>query len=154
MFLNSMVQQILEHVITAVPASGLQVLPMATDLAHNLVRDSGSSEREAKESGHSAIAFLSKMCSIIASEVPGAQKDVDKLPWKELSLIPVTEEIFRPSKYTHTLGAPMELSISSSHLNLIHNPLKFKNFNIVCWLYMFKLLPLTWSNVFFMPGSL
>lgn len=109
MFLNSMVQQILEHVITAVPASGLQVLPMATDLAHNLVKGSGSSEREAKESGHSAIAFLSKMCSIIASEVPGAQKDVDKLPWKELSLIPVTEEIFRPSKYTHTLGSPMEL---------------------------------------------
>ena len=101
MFLNSMVQQILEHVITAVPASGLQVLPMATDLAHNLVRDSGSIEREA--------TFLSKMRSIIASEEPGAQKDLDKLPWKELSLIPVTEEIFRPSKYTHTLGSPMEL---------------------------------------------
>lgn len=99
-FLNSMVQQILEHVITAVPASGLQVLPMAKVLAQNLVQGSCSSEREAKESGLTAIEFLSKLCSIIASEVPGAKKDLDKLPWKELSLIPVTEEIFRPSKDT------------------------------------------------------
>ena len=99
-FLNSMVQQILEHVISAVPASGLQVLPMAKVLAQNLVQGSCSSEREAKESGLAAIEFLSKLCSIIASEVPGAKKDLDKLPWKELSLIPVTEEIFRPSKHT------------------------------------------------------
>ena len=99
-FLNSMVQQILEHVITAVPASGLQLLPMATVLAQNLVQGSCSSEREAKESGLTAIEFLSKLCLIIASEVPGAKKDLDKLPWKELSLIPVTEEIFRPSKDT------------------------------------------------------
>ena len=99
-----MVQQILKHVITAVPASGLQVLPMATVLAQNLIKGSCSSEHEAKESGLAAVEFLSKLCSIIASEVPGAQKDLDKLPWKELSLIPVTEEIFRPSKDTGTSG--------------------------------------------------
>ena len=64
---HSILQKILEHVITAVPASGLQVLQMATDLAHNLVM--GSNELEAKESGHSAIEFLSKLCSIIASKV-------------------------------------------------------------------------------------
>ena len=97
-FLNSMVQQILEHVITAVPASGLQVLPMATVLAQNLVKSS-------------CIEFLSKLCSIIASEVPGAQKDLDVLSWKELSLIPVTEEIFRPSKDTDT---PEDLQYSCS----------------------------------------
>ena len=97
-----MVQQILEHVTTAVPASSLQVLPMATVLAQNLIKGSCSSEHEAKESGLTAVEFLSKLCSIIASEVPGAQKDLDKLPWKELSLIPVTEEIFRPSKDTGT----------------------------------------------------
>ena len=102
-----MVQQILEHVITAVPASGLQVLPMAKVLAQNLVQGSCSSECEAKESGLTAIEFLSKLCSIIASEVPGAKK----LPWKELSLIPVTEEIFRPSKDTdqYIWGSPIEL---------------------------------------------
>ena len=106
-----MVQQILEHVITAVPASGLQVLPMAKVLAQNLVQGSCSSECEAKESGLTAIEFLSKLCSIIASEVPGAKKDLDKLPWKELSLIPVTEEIFRPSKDTdqYIWGSPIEL---------------------------------------------
>ena len=60
---HSILQKILEHVITA----GLQVLQMATDLAHNLVM--GSNELEAKESGHSAIEFLSKLCSIIASKV-------------------------------------------------------------------------------------
>lgn len=37
---HSILQKILEHVITAVPASGLQVLQMATDLAHNLVMGS------------------------------------------------------------------------------------------------------------------
>ena len=110
-FLNSMVQQILEHVITAVPASGLQVLPMATVLAQNLVKSSCSSVHEAKESGLTAIEFLSKLCSIIASEVPGAQKDLDVLSWKELSLIPVTEEIFRPSKDTDT---PEDLQYSCS----------------------------------------
>ena len=99
-FLNSMVRQILEHVITVVPASGLQVLPMAKVLVQNLVQGSCSSECEAKESGLTVIEFLSKLCSIIASEVPGAKKDLDKLSWKELSLIPVTEEIFRPSKDT------------------------------------------------------
>ncbi|CAH3144169.1 unnamed protein product, partial [Porites lobata] len=99
----SMVQQILEHVITAVPASGLQVLPMEKVLAQNLVQGSCSSECEAKESGLTAIEFLSKLCSLTASEVPGAKKDLDKLPWKELSLIPVTEEIFRPSLKTSDL---------------------------------------------------
>ena len=64
---HSILQKILEHVITAVPASGLQVLQMATDLAHNLVM--GSNEVEAKESGLSAIEFLSKLCSIIASKL-------------------------------------------------------------------------------------
>ena len=64
---HSILQKILEHVITAVPASGPQVLQMGKDLAHNLVM--GSNELEAKESGHSAIEFLSKLCSIIASKV-------------------------------------------------------------------------------------
>ena len=95
-YFNSMIQKILEHVITAVPASGLQVLPMATLLAQNLVK--GSSELEkAKDNGLSAIEFLSKLLSILASEVPGARKDVETLPWKELPLIPVAQEIRKPS---------------------------------------------------------
>ena len=93
-----MVQKILEHVITAVPASGLQVLQMATPLAQNLVKSSNDLEK-AKANGHSAIEFLSKLSSIIASEVPGARKDIEALPWKELPLIPDVKEIHKPSKY-------------------------------------------------------
>ena len=95
-YFNSMIQKILEHVITAVPASGLQVLPMATLLTQNLVKGSSDLEK-AKDNGLSAIEFLSKLLSILASEVPGARKDVETLPWKELPLIPVAQEICKPS---------------------------------------------------------
>lgn len=69
---------------------------MATALAHNLLKSSSDVEEKDKN-GHSAIDFLSKLSSVLASEVPGARRDVESLPWKKLPLIPVTEEIHKPS---------------------------------------------------------
>ena len=92
-----MVQKILEHVITVIPASALQVMPMARVLADNLVKRS-TDLQTAKDNGQSAVDFLVKLSTIIASEVPGARQDVTGLPWKELPLIPVAEEIKKPSE--------------------------------------------------------
>lgn len=92
-----MVQKILEHVITVSPASGLQVLPMATALAHKLVKTS-SDLQAALHNGQSAVNFLAKLLRITASNAPGACKDIKDLPWKELPLIPMAEEIKKPSK--------------------------------------------------------
>jgi len=93
-----LLQKILEHVITVIPASGFQVLPMAKVLAHNLVK--GSSELQtAKENGQSAVDFLANLSSNIASAVPGAHADLKELPWRKLPLIPVSEEIKKPRKY-------------------------------------------------------
>ena len=94
----SLVQKILEHVITVVPEAGLQVLPMATVLACNLVKASSDFEA-AKENGQSAVVFIAKLSKIIAAEfkVPGASKDLKS--WKDLPLIPVKEEIKKPSEY-------------------------------------------------------
>ena len=92
-----MVQKILKHVITVIPASGLQVMPMATVLAHNLVERSADLQT-AKDNGRSAVDFLVKLSTIVASEVPGARQDITELPWKELPLIPVADEIKKPSE--------------------------------------------------------
>ena len=70
---------------------------MAARLAHNQIQ--GSSDLEsARDNGNSAIKFLEKLSMIIASEVPGARKDLEVLPWNQLPLIPQAEEIEQPSK--------------------------------------------------------
>lgn len=98
LFPFSLAQKILEHVITVVPEAGLQVLPMATVLACNLVKASSDFEA-AKENGQSAVVFIAELSKIIAAEVPGACKDLKVLSWKDLPLIPDEEEIKKPSKY-------------------------------------------------------
>ena len=83
------------------PENGLTLLPMATDLARNLVHKS-SDEETAVEDLHtgclSAIKFLAKLSSIIAVEVPGARKDLKTLPWRYVPLIPDTTELHEASK--------------------------------------------------------
>ena len=93
-----MIQRILEHVITALPAAGPRVLPMAKALAYKLV-DGSCDLQAAKENGRSAIDFLAKLSSVIASEVPQAREELQALQWKDLPLIPVVKEIHEPSKY-------------------------------------------------------
>ena len=96
-----MAQKVLEHVISVVPASGLLVFPMAAMLAHNQIQ--GSSDlQSARDNGKLAIEFLAKLSMIIATEVPGARKDLEVLPWKELPLIPHVDEIKQPSKCYNT----------------------------------------------------
>ena len=83
------------------PENGPKLLPMATDLAHSLVRNSSDEETAAEDlhtGCHSAIEFLAKLSSIIAVEVPGAQEDITELKWRELPLIPVTAELHKASK--------------------------------------------------------
>ena len=93
-----MIQRVLEHVVSAIPASGPKVLPMAKVLSQNLV--SGSRDLQtAKENGQSVIDFLSKLSSIIALNVPEASEDLQSLQWKDLPLIPVVDEIHKPSKF-------------------------------------------------------
>lgn len=68
---NNRVQRVLEHVIRVSPESGPKILPMATDLAHNLVRNSSDEETAAEDlhtGCHSAIEFIAKLSSIIAVE--------------------------------------------------------------------------------------
>ena len=72
------------HVLGVSPASGPRVLPIAKVLAVSLL--SGSN-------GQAAIDFLEKLSMIIAIEVPGAHADIEALPWRELPLLPVNEEI-------------------------------------------------------------
>ena len=93
----SLVQQILEHVVTAIPAAGPQVLPLAKVLMDKLV-DNSSDLETAKENGRAAIVFLTKLSSIIALEVPQGREEVQALQWKDLPLIPVGKEIHEPSK--------------------------------------------------------
>lgn len=81
-----MLQNILEHVLTVSPASGRRVLPMAKVLASSLVKNS---------SGQSAIDFMEKLSLTIAIEVPGVHTDLEALSWRELPLLPVSEEIQR-----------------------------------------------------------
>ena len=66
----------MEHVVPAVPQSGLQISTFAKNLAYK----------------HLAVSSDS------ASQVPGAHKDIKELPWKELPLIPNEEEMKKPSK--------------------------------------------------------
>ena len=93
----SLAQRILEHVITAFPAAGPHVLPMAKVLVYKLV-DNSSDLETAKENGRAAIDFLTKLSSIIALEVPQGREEVQALQWKDLPLIPVVKEIHEPSK--------------------------------------------------------
>lgn len=79
-----MVQSILVHILSVSPASGPRVLPMAKVLAESLVSNSN---------GQAAIDFLEKLSLTIAIEVPGAHADLEALPWRELPLLPVNEEI-------------------------------------------------------------
>lgn len=83
------------------PENGPTLLPMATDLAHSLVRNSPDDKTAAEDlhtECHSAIEFLAKLSSIIAVEVPGAREDITALQWRELPLIPVTTELHEASK--------------------------------------------------------
>lgn len=95
------VQRVLEHVMRVSPENGPTLLPMATDLAHSLVRNSSDDKPAAEDlhtECHSAIEFLAKLSSIIAVEVPGACEDITALQWRELPLIPVTTELHEASK--------------------------------------------------------
>ena len=109
----SLLQKILEHVITIIPASGLQVLPVAKVLADKLVTGSNDLQT-AKENGQLATNFLAKLSLIVASAMPGAREDLKELPWRELPLIPVAEEIKKPSKNVYT-------SCNQWVLNVHHN---------------------------------
>ena len=93
-----MIQSVLEHVVSAIPAAGPKVLPMAKVLSQNLVNGSRDLQT-AKENGQSVIDFLSKLSSIIALNVPEASEDLQSLQWKDLPLIPVVDEIHKPSKF-------------------------------------------------------
>ena len=91
----SLVQRILEHVITANPAAGPHVLPMARALVYMLV-DNFSDLETAKKNGRAAIDFLTKLSSIIALKVPQGRDQA--LQWKDLPLIAVVKEIHESSK--------------------------------------------------------
>ena len=93
-----MVQSILEHVVSVIPAAGPKVLPMAKALSQNLVNGSCDLQT-AKQNGQSAIGFLAKLSSIIALNVPEALENLQSLQWKDLPLIPVVDEIHKPSKF-------------------------------------------------------
>lgn len=84
--------------VSAIPASGPKVLPMAKVISQNLVNGSCDLQT-AKENGQSAIGFLSKLSSILALNIPEALEDVQSLQWKDLPLIPVVREIHKPSKF-------------------------------------------------------
>ena len=81
-----MVQSILVHVLGVSPASGPRVLPVAKVVAESLLSSSN---------GQAAVDFLEKLSMTIAVEFPGAHGDLDALPWRELPLLPVNEEIQR-----------------------------------------------------------
>ena len=99
-----MIQSILEHVVSAIPAAGPKVLPMAKVLSQNLVNGSCDLQT-AKENGQSVIDFLSKLSSIIALNVPEASENLQSLQWKDLPLIPVLDEIHKPSKFEQNIKA-------------------------------------------------
>ena len=93
-----MAQSILEHVVSVIPAAGPKVLPMAKVLSQNLVNGSHDFQT-AKRNGQSAICFLSKLSSIIALHVPEALENLQSLQWRDLPLVPVVDEIHKPSKF-------------------------------------------------------
>ena len=81
-----MAQSILVHVLGVSPASGPRVLPIAKVLAESLLSNS---------KGQAAIDFFEKLSLTIALEVPGAHGDLEAIPWREVPLLPVNEEIQR-----------------------------------------------------------
>lgn len=81
-----MVQSILVHVLGVSPASGPRVFPVAKVIAESLLSNSN---------GQAAIDFFEKLSLTIAVEVPGAHGDLEALPWRELPLLPVNEEMQR-----------------------------------------------------------
>ena len=133
-----MVQSILEHVVSAIPAAGPKVLPMAKVLSKNLVNGSCDLQT-AKQNGQSAIDFLSKLSSIIALNVPAAVEDLQSLQWKDLPLIPVVDEIRKPSKFEQSNKVSWSLG-SGTDLHWVVNP-TFSNYfvffsrTLYCTLY-------------------
>lgn len=109
----SLVQRILEYVITAFPAAGPHVLPMAKALMYKFV-DNSTNFETAIENGRAAIDFLTKLSSIIALEVPQGREDIQALQWKDLPLIPVVEEIREPRLKTDDLPVIREKGPYSS----------------------------------------
>ena len=81
-----MVQNVLVHVLKVSPSSGRRVLPMAKVLAESLVNNS---------CGQSAVDFLEKLSLMVAIAVPGAHQDLEALSWRELPLLPVSNEIHK-----------------------------------------------------------
>ncbi|XP_044174210.1 uncharacterized protein LOC114958008 [Acropora millepora] len=94
----SLVQNVLEHVVSAVPQSGLQILTLAKNLAYKQLEVFSDSETPKV-----IVDFLIQLSTIIASEVPGARKDIKELPWKKLPLIPNEEEMKKPRLKTDDL---------------------------------------------------
>ena len=78
--------------VSAVPQSGLQILTLAKKLAYKHLEVCSDGETPKV-----IVDFLIQLSTIIASEVPGAHKDIKELPWKELPLIPTEEEMKIPS---------------------------------------------------------
>ena len=80
--------------VSAVPQSGLQILTLAKKLAYKHLEVCSDGETPKV-----IVDFLIQLSTIIASEVPGAHKDIKELPiWKKLPLIPNEEEMKKPSK--------------------------------------------------------
>ncbi|KAK2558264.1 NFX1-type zinc finger-containing protein 1 [Acropora cervicornis] len=94
----SLVQNVLKHVVSAVPQSGLQILTLAKKLAYKQLEVFSDSETPKV-----IVDFLIQLSMIIASEVPGARKDIKELPWKKLPLIPNEEEMKKPRLKTDDL---------------------------------------------------
>ena len=103
--------------VSAVPASGPKVLPLAKVLSQNLV-DGSCDLQTAKRNGQSIIGFLSKLSSIIALNVPEALEDLQSLQWKDLPLIPVVDEIHKPSKFQQNNEASKSLGLGSARQGL------------------------------------
>ena len=79
--------------VSAVPQSGLQILTLAKNLAYKQLEVFSDSKTPKV-----IVDFLIQLSTIIASEVPGAHKNIKQLPWKQLPLIPDEEQIKKPSK--------------------------------------------------------
>ena len=79
--------------VSAVPQSGLQILTLAKNLAYKQLEVFSDSETPKV-----IVDFLIQLSTIIASEIPGAHKNIKELPWKQLPLIPDEEQIKKPSK--------------------------------------------------------
>lgn len=123
--------------VSAIPASGPKVLPMAKVISQNLVNGSCDLQT-AKENGQSAIGFLSKLASILALNVPEALEDVQSLQWKDVPLIPAVKEIHKPSKFeqNNKAGQDLESGSLSRAVPLLGYCFVFLgetlNFNVLC----------------------